>query len=118
MQFLIDHHAEILALLGVAWTLVSGIVALTPSKADDAFLVRLMQRVSFFAPRNVPGVFSLPGKMPRAEDGIGPMLVVLLCFAPVVSGCGGNAPGPCTAYDAVRAACSMLPERCPFGDRE
>ena len=31
MQFLIDHHTEILALVGALWTLVSGVVALTPS---------------------------------------------------------------------------------------
>lgn len=88
MQFLIDHYDEILALLGTLYALVSGVVALTPSKEDDAFLMRFAQRLSFLAPRNVPQRFSLPGFMPgKPEDPIGPMLVLLLCCAPLLGAC-------------------------------
>jgi hypothetical protein len=90
VDFLIENRAEILALLGTAWALVSGVVALTPTKKDDAFIARVMQRISFLAPRNIGG-FSMPGKLPKdTSDGIGPMIVVLLCIAPLLGACGGS----------------------------
>jgi hypothetical protein len=90
VQFAIDHHNEILAILGAAYALLSAFVAVTPSTADDAALMRVAQRISFLTPRNIPGRFSLPGKMPRdTSDSIGPMIVVLLCLLPL-SGCAGS----------------------------
>jgi hypothetical protein len=111
MQFLIDHYDEILALLGVAYTLISGVVALTPTREDDAFLARLMQRISFFAPRNVPGVFSMPGRMPRSkEDPRGAsLLVVLLCFAPMLGAC---AHAKVAGESARAAACVQVETQC------
>jgi hypothetical protein len=88
MHFVMEHYDEILATLGTFYALVCGIVALTPTTADDDALARFQQRISLLQPRNVPGVLKLPGARPgRCEDAIGPMLVVLLCFAPLLGGC-------------------------------
>jgi hypothetical protein len=88
MQFLIDHYDAIIALLGTLYALVCGIVALTPTTDDDRALARFQQRISLLQPRNVPGVLKLPGARPgRCEDAIGPMIVVLLCFAPLLGAC-------------------------------
>jgi hypothetical protein len=114
VQFAIDNYAEIVAILGAAYALLSAFVAVTPSTADDAALMRVAQRISFLSPRNVPGRFSLPGKAPgKPEDSIGPMLVVLLCFAPLVGGCG-HVPMPDTETATAMArivackACAAL----------
>lgn len=92
MQFLIDHYDEILALLGTAYALVCGVVALTPTQSDDDALRRFQQRISFFQPRNVPGILKMPGRRPGApEDPRGTAaLVVLLCIAPLLGACGGK----------------------------
>lgn len=62
-----------LAIGGAAWTLLSLIVKATPTTADDAWLARIVQRVSFLRPPNVPdgllpgplARLSLPGTRPR-----------------------------------------------------
>jgi hypothetical protein len=109
VQFAIDHHSEILAILGAAYALLSAFVAVTPSTADDAALMRVAQRLSFLSPRNVPGRFSLPGKMPRdTSDSIGPMLVVLLCFAPLVGGCAHRQAIKAFVRGASCVTCEML----------
>lgn len=54
--------------LGAFWTLVSITVALTPTQKDDEALSRaraFLEKWSFLNPRNVPGLFSFPGKAPR-----------------------------------------------------
>jgi hypothetical protein len=55
-----------IGLLTTLYVLVSCVVALTPTTRDDDALQRLLQRVSFLAPKNVRGIFSMPG---RREEG-------------------------------------------------
>lgn len=62
------HQAELLAAAGAAYALVSIIVRLTPSTADDEFMRKLAERVSFLQPQNGDGVFSLPGKRAKHVD--------------------------------------------------
>jgi hypothetical protein len=60
----ITIEAVVAAIMGL-WTFLSLIVKLTPTKADDALLGRgraWLERISFFQPKNSPGVMSLPGK--------------------------------------------------------
>lgn len=52
----------IVAAVVALYTLASAIVALTPTKEDDAALRRFVQRIAFLKPKNVPGLLSPPGK--------------------------------------------------------
>lgn len=59
---------EHIAIVIAAWTLISLVVAATPTKADDelvSFVRRLLERLSFFQPRNSHGVLSMPGSKAR-----------------------------------------------------
>lgn len=56
---------NVLAVLAALWAFVSAVVALTPTKTDDAALGAaraFLERLSFLQPQNSPGVVSLPGK--------------------------------------------------------
>lgn len=60
---------------GALWTVISLVVAATPTQKDDEALSRVraaLERVSYLRPINVPGLFSLPGtrKPPPAEQGV------------------------------------------------
>lgn len=59
----------IAAVLSAAWTFISTVIALTPTKRDDEWLASwqpraraFFERISFLQPKTSPGVFSLPGK--------------------------------------------------------
>lgn len=55
---------QVIVILAALWTVISGVVALTPTKADDELVSRLrrfVERLSFLQPSNSPGVLSLPG---------------------------------------------------------
>lgn len=57
---------QALAALGALWTLVSIVVAITPTHRDDELLSswrRVLERFSFLQSKNSPGVTSLPGKL-------------------------------------------------------
>jgi hypothetical protein len=56
-----------IGLLTSLYVLVSCVVALTPTTKDDDALQRTIQRLSFLAPKNVPGLFSMPGRRERGE---------------------------------------------------
>jgi hypothetical protein len=73
-----------------SYALISAFVAATKRTDDDAAWKRFCQRLSFLAPWNVAGVFSLPGRAPKGEeDAMGPMLAVLLIGGlALASGCG------------------------------
>jgi hypothetical protein len=64
------HAAALTVIAGVAWLVLSGGVALTPTQEDDQALARLAQRVSFLKPANVDGKLSVPGvrHAPEPED--------------------------------------------------
>lgn len=64
MDWLIQHKAEIAAGLAAIWGLVTVIVGLTPSTADDSFIRRLSEKLSLLSASNAPGIFSLPGTTP------------------------------------------------------
>jgi hypothetical protein len=82
MQQVVDFvSAHYMMILGVAYAVISAGVAATKSEEDDAAWLRFCQAISILAPRNVPKVFSLPGKRDAA--------VALLCFAPLLGGCAG-----------------------------
>jgi hypothetical protein len=72
-----------------SYALISAFVAATKRTDDDAAWKRFCQRLSFLAPWNVAGVFSLPGRAPKGEeDAMGPMLAVLLIGGlALASGC-------------------------------
>jgi hypothetical protein len=72
-----------------SYALISAFVAATKRADDDAAWKRFCQRLSFLAPWNVAGVFSLPGRAPKGEeDAMGPMLAVLLIGGlALASGC-------------------------------
>lgn len=60
--------ADIGMAAGALYALLNVFVALTPTQRDDEALSRaraLLERMVFLSPRNVPGVFSLPGKRAR-----------------------------------------------------
>lgn len=65
--WLAAHWHEVVEVAGALWLIVSVYVALTPSKADDAWLAQIAQRISFLGPRNAPG-FSLPGVKPKPPE--------------------------------------------------
>lgn len=52
IEWLAEHWDECVEVAGLVWVLVSIYVALTPSKADDAWLRRVAQRLSFLGSRN------------------------------------------------------------------
>jgi len=56
---------DLLTLLGALWAVLSAVVALTPTKADDAALARFLNRLSWLKPPDVPGRLSLPGRLER-----------------------------------------------------
>lgn len=54
----------IITLVAAIWSLLSIIVALTPTPIDDVVLTvtrRVLERLSFLQPKNSPGVVSVPG---------------------------------------------------------
>lgn len=60
----ITIETVVAAIMGL-WTFLSLVVKFTPTKADDEALGRArawLERVSFFQPKNSPGLLSLPGK--------------------------------------------------------
>lgn len=59
---------DILTIAGLLYGALNVIVAATPTKKDDAWLARWAQRLAFLAPKNVSGVFSLPGLRPRPNS--------------------------------------------------
>jgi hypothetical protein len=70
---------QLLLIAGLLYGVVSAVVAMTPTKADDAWLARWAQRLSFLRPPNAaPGLFgrlpllgrlSLPGTRPQPREG-------------------------------------------------
>ena len=68
IQFVIDNPEQALALLGALWAILSAIVALTPTQADDRALARLVNRISFLKPPNVAGRLSCPGKLEEPRE--------------------------------------------------
>jgi hypothetical protein len=59
----------IVMLCGAFYVCVSCVVALTPTKRDDNALRRFLEYASVLRPKNVPGVFSVPGRREWAEEG-------------------------------------------------
>jgi hypothetical protein len=98
LAFVTAHWA---AILGVLYAVISAGVAATKSADDDAAWLRFCQAISILAPRNVPKVFSLPGKRDA--------LVVLLCFASLLGGC---AHAKVAGETARAAACVQVEDQC------
>jgi hypothetical protein len=102
IQFVSAHYMMI---LGVAYAVISAGVAATKSEEDDTAWLRFCQAISILAPRNVPKVFSLPGKRDAA--------IVLLCFVPLLGGCAHmKQVGIAAAEDARARACIDIETRC------
>ena len=62
MEWITENKAALTAAILTTWSLVSIIVKLTPSKADDRFLRRVAEWLSFFLPPNIAGLFKVPGR--------------------------------------------------------
>jgi hypothetical protein len=61
VEWVLANAEQIAILCGAFYVCVSCIVALTPTKEDDDALRRFLEYCSFLRPKNVAGVFSLPG---------------------------------------------------------
>lgn len=67
MEWILTHQGELLAALGSLWGLVTIIVGLTPSTADDNVVRRIAERFAFLKPSNTNGSpLSLPGAKAEA----------------------------------------------------
>jgi hypothetical protein len=75
VEWVLAHAEQIALLCGAFYVCVSCVVALTPTQRDDealrgltAYIRPLMEYASFLRPRDVPGVFSLPGQREWRDD--------------------------------------------------
>jgi hypothetical protein len=68
VDWLLANADTIVMLCGAFYLCVSCVVALTPSTKDDDALRRFMEYASMLRPKNVPGVFSIPGFREWAKD--------------------------------------------------
>lgn len=64
---ILENPEALAIVLGIAWAVLSAIVAATPTRADDRFLRRLTNRLSFLKPCNVGEGLSLPGRLERPK---------------------------------------------------
>lgn len=88
------HWSELMQAFGLVWGLISLIVGLTPSTADDEWLRKLGERLSFFKPANAAGLLKLPGAKASAKSNEvpGALIGLLLCCAVLpATGCGAGA---------------------------
>lgn len=68
LDWIIEHWDYFVAAAVALYVLISFIVWLTPTRADDVWWKRTMERVSFLKPKNIPGLLSLPGVRDEPED--------------------------------------------------
>jgi hypothetical protein len=68
VEWMLAHAEQIALLCGAFYVCVSCVVALTPTQKDDDALRRFLELASFLRPKNVPGVFSLPGTREWSND--------------------------------------------------
>jgi len=65
IDWISDNWEAIAAALGSLYTVVTIVVALTPTPEDDAWLRRIAERLSFLSPPGSTSKVSLPGAKPK-----------------------------------------------------
>jgi hypothetical protein len=87
IDWLWNHRYESMHWLLDGYALLCAYVAATPSMKDDAWLARVMQRVSLLRPKNIPGRLSMPGAREWAKRPSLPPVLLMLCLGIALSGC-------------------------------
>lgn len=94
LDWIFAHQGDLVTGAGLLWGLVSLVIGLTPSTADDEWLRKVGERISVLKPSNATGTVKLPGASASTTTNTdASALVVLLVVGALAAPTTGCAAG-------------------------